>query len=48
MGSNGIYSPNDCVTFFPGTEETGIDAETLEEGSPVRIGQTPQATWAEE
>jgi len=47
LGYKGIFSPSGTVTFFPGTEEDGIEANTCDEGSPPRVGQTPEATWSD-
>ncbi len=49
LGRNGISSTDESgVIFFPGTEEEGIVARVVPEGSPPRIGQTPEATWLPE
>jgi hypothetical protein len=47
LGYKGIFSPSGTVTFFPGTEEDGIEANTVDEGLPPRVGQTAEATWSD-
>ncbi len=44
LGHKGIFSPAGSVTFYPGTEEDGIEAGTVDEGSQPRIGQTPEVS----
>ena len=46
MGYKGLWSPTGVVTYFPGTELTGITGTTVfDTNAPPRIGQTPEATW---
>jgi hypothetical protein len=46
---NGINATDtEGVTYYPGSEEDGINADLVDAGAPVRIGQTPEATWIPE
>jgi hypothetical protein len=46
LGYKGLHSNTGAlVTYFPGTELTGIPANTGDKYGPPRIGQTPEATW---
>jgi len=50
LGYNGLNStdPAGEVQYFAGTEDIGIHAGVLPQGSPTRMGQTPEARWIPE
>jgi hypothetical protein len=51
LGYDGISSNLETggnVVYYPGTETVGIPAGTEDEESEPRVGETPQATWAEQ
>jgi hypothetical protein len=49
LDRNGISTTDESgAIFFPGNEATGIAAGKLPAGTPLRVGQTPEATWIPE
>jgi len=36
------------VVYFPGDEAEGIAAGVIDQGSPIRMGHTPEASWIPE
>jgi hypothetical protein len=49
LGHNGMSCTDETgAIFLPGTENVGIVANKIPDGSPPRIGQTPEATWIPE
>ncbi len=46
LGRNGVSSTDDTGNlYFAGSESQGINAVKLAEGAPLRMGQTPEASW---